>query len=259
MVEDSHRLHAAYDDRWKYVLKLRPWGSEELYDLKNDPKELNNLIAKETKEAERLARELHARHLGDAFPGFRLRVASDPASARKVALRLTTNGRFTHVSEDGVSSIDSVELSADRKAIDLKLLMVMVVYSKSIVGRDRPISRPVNAPDVTELTIAVEPADSEIRLEVKDEETKKGPRSVRRGVEKAELPFAFAANDAALEVRALPGEDFPKGGLGISVYRPRGAPLEAAHDSRRAPKSELESLPPDVAERLRALGYDPGH
>jgi arylsulfatase A-like enzyme len=254
VVEDTHRLHAARDEDWKYILKLRPWGSEELYDLKKDPKEQSNRIRENKSEADRLARALHS-YLGSAYPGFRLRIAGDTVVAHQVDLKLTTDGRFTRVSEDGIGPVDAVQVSADQRQIAVKVLASFVRYPRGAFNRERPDSVPVSGPDVTELAIVVEPPDSEVRIEMIKRQPEKVPLLVRLGTRSAEMPLKFKASSDSLQVRALPGEDFPKGGLSISAYVPRGTPLTAGDAAK--PASRLEELPADVKERLRALGYDP--
>jgi arylsulfatase A-like enzyme len=65
--------HALRDDRWRYIRYAD--GSEELYDLKNDPAEWTNLAKRPEHDADRarLARWLPARDAAPA-PGSRSRL-----------------------------------------------------------------------------------------------------------------------------------------------------------------------------------------
>jgi arylsulfatase A-like enzyme len=52
---DGHVLYSLIDGRHKYILRLEPWQSEELYDIVADPEEQHNLVDEQRDVARRMA------------------------------------------------------------------------------------------------------------------------------------------------------------------------------------------------------------
>ncbi len=104
---------------WKYIAAASP----ELYDLASDPRETNNLLAREGERAQDMAAELHtlmARWTGTASGGDGAVMAVDPETLERLRSLGYVGGNLTEAKRGGANPRDRIHLeSAILQASDL--------------------------------------------------------------------------------------------------------------------------------------------
>jgi len=252
--DEARRLYAASDGRWKYINWMRPNAHEALYDLERDPGEHHDVISEAPAQAERMAIILR-RHVGRYRPGLHIRTASFTSCT--VEIRLRTQGRIAAVWQDGFEKTDGFRVAPDEKSLVLHSTLQAIegfTAGAPQPGDLQPPAIRVRYPDVDEIGVVLEPPDSPVEVEVAWDNTCSATGDVWFGGQRAAPPSQFAGNDPALSVRSIPVDDALEERPAAWFYRFGGDTNEAIP---AAPKDAVEeSVPEDVRERLRALGYN---
>ena len=237
----SHLVRGVLGGPYKFLRRSRPIASESLYDIEQDPAETQDLASLGPDSRLRLGASLDA-YLAARSSGIHLRVVNDPTGDPVgCAMLLRTKGRFVEVSGVRLEPEDRFELSDDGQHLRLGCRL------ENRIQETR--SQPRLIPDEDGLVFLVDPPGTpvvvqQLRLE--------GGRDLsllagsQRRVEA--VPFTFEATDTRWSVRDM-GELL--GGAGaVTEGGTAGAYLGVVR-----PPEELEEIPEEVLDRLRALGY----
>lgn len=235
---DRQLLFALRLGQWKYIRTVQPLSREELYDLDADPGEHVNLNVDKPDVRVRLAALLN-RRLSAGRPGLHLRLSAGPRESRKLRVTLRTEGRIVSVERDGLEAGDSALLDRERKEI---------VFEAVVAGQETKVEKkgqlvPRRYPDVDEITVRLEPPESEVRVEVSAGDPPHPFNLVWLGRHKVQQRISFGGESPSLIVRATTIEGRPAGNPTVWIYvvpPPTGV------------KGKIRK---DIEERLRALGY----
>jgi arylsulfatase A-like enzyme len=234
---DGRLIYGLREGSWKYIDTLRPVPREELYDLASDPGERHNLAETSSARKERLAGLLQ-RRLAGRRPGLHVRLSAGPQESRRLSLTLKTSGRVKTIFREGLDPGDTAEVSADEKTVEIHA---------TAAGQEAPWkaygSKLARYPDVDEITLLLDPPDSEVAVTVRSEDPERPLRAWRLGRRAQSGEARFRANAPELTVRIVDVEAAPEGDPAVWIYQvPAGSSVKGP-------------IRKDVDERLRALGY----
>ncbi len=256
LILDEHRLTSIADDGWKLIVD-HVRDRSELYHLEQDPTERKDVAAEEPAHVDRLQRLLDVmvvRHQ----PGWHIRACGCSTEAR-ITFLVATGGQDLRPLElepsdrvaplhqqpsDGGDPLVRVELdltptSAKREG-EGQLVDVSLPDQDGILVRPRAGARPATPEDLSLQSIDGRP----LRLAVAA-----GPVEARAG------PVSlWALGEGALAAPSDVQECLP----GSSARAPEGdtcEPFLRVYFVRPAVDQPEDELPPDVVDRLRALGY----
>lgn len=235
---DRHRLFALRVGQWKYIRAFQPVSREELYDLNSDPGEHVNLAGDKPEIRGRLARLLD-RRLSAGRPGLHLKLSAGPDESRKLQVTLRTEGRIISVERDGLEVGDSASLDSEAKEL---------VFEAVVAGQETKVEEsgqlvPRRYPDVDEVTVRLDPPESEVQVEVRAGDPPLPFDLVRLGQRKAQHRVSFRGESPSLMVPATTIVGAAAGNPPVWIYAvPRPMAVEG-------------KIREDIDERLRALGY----
>ena len=234
---DERLMQAVLDGRWKYIAALRPARKEELYDLGSDPGERRNLAAVEAAQRTRLA-ELLEQYLAKSRPGLRVRLSAGPGEKRDLGVLIETSGRIREVWKEGFHPNDRIEIERGEQSLRIRA---------GITGREERVEQlgrlvPMRYPDVGIVGLSIDPPDSTVNVRLISPDHGPGSENVRIGSREAATQDRFKANDPALSVSLASILAAPEGQPPVWIYRV-------------PPPREARTIPRDIEERLRALGY----
>ena len=217
---------------------IRPEEHEELYNLNSDPQELRNLAGSEPDVRDRLARLLDGR-LNSSRPGVHIRLSASPVEAHRFRVIVRTPGRITGVIADGFEGEDGTRLGEDGRELVINALVQGQKTEVEKLGKFVPR----RYADVDEVTLRVDPPDSEVTVEVGRGYPPKPFSGTWLGNEVAPPAIRFAGEAVSLAVPAVTIEGAHNGEPPVWIYVvPEGS----------AVKGEIRE---DIDARLRALGY----
>ncbi len=230
---ESSLVRGVVEGPYKYVRSSRPVASEALYDVEDDPEEIEDMAEMAPEARSHLASTLDA-VLGAKATGIHLRVWHD-AGDEPVACeaRLRTTGRFIHVSPVRLEDDDRFQVSDDGRR--LRLACRLENREQTLRAGSRRI------PDEDGVAFRVTPPDAEVIVEqVRLVDGTALPLRVGSPGAAQAVPFAFRATEPAWSVPDADSLIGPKSGAYVGVVR---SPEEGG------------AVPAELLERLRALGY----
>ncbi len=238
---DSHLMRGLLAGPHKYLRRSRPSASEALFDLEQDPSEIENLARARAGTRERMAASLDA-YLGRRSSGIHLRIVSEPdADAAGCEAHLETEGRFSDVAAVRLEPGDGFELTNDGRALRLACRLENQVQPTNAGSR--------LLPDEDGLSFRVHPPDAPIVLK-RVGLTGGGTLPLRSasGPKIEDFPAAWTATAEPWAVRDM-GEAMSAAG---PVREGEGA--RAYLGVIPAPERH-EGLSAELRSRLEALGY----
>lgn len=243
-VEDLYVSRGVLLDRYKYIREVYPEDREFLFDVRSDPRELNNLIEAEPDVAELLRARLGERRFNREASMTLTFVGPDDSSQLEARAVLRTDGRFTAVEEVGNEEGDVVRLQEGGQEVEVRLLLA---EHETLAGG--------MVHDFDTVVVRMDPVDARVRVETVQIGPVGGPfeeAGLYLGADHvpSSFPLDSWVNDPAV-LSPHPAlifrderltREMPPPGLYVAAL-----PFVDAQ--------EIENMPEDVRAQLEALGY----
>jgi arylsulfatase A-like enzyme len=217
-------LYAARERRLKLIDQLLPEPQRMLFDLRADAAEKTNLLAGGSTVPTGLAADL-TQYMRLAQSGYHLSLASaDPEET--YFLRVSTDGVFADVQRFSMATGEILNMSPDGRGIEYAFT----------AGAARRL-----------LVLRTDPPAAGLHLELSSRRGRVPPSQIALGRDSrhpAAVPFDVKAADVQVPIDAM--ADLLRGGGGARLWYIEGP---------AAPRSHKATFDPELAQRLRALGY----
>ena len=235
-------------DDYKYIEELAPEPRKFLFNIREDPGEMNNLLDSLPEKASELDLLLRMQRSTEKSGLIVQGVSSKATEHGLWTMTLKTDGQFVEVTPIDLEATDSYDYEPGGKQLTVQCLLMPLqdnVVQKSLVQ------------DKDAIAIRVEPPDAKVHIESNEYSGVEQHMPIFLGPQRTEAsaPLEFSANQEDLKMNDISmlfteAERNPRSSV-KGLFIPPGVYVVRLPD---AGAGDIE-IPPEMVERLKALGY----